>query len=56
MDTIKTDERDCLSDSHLEFMRAFILREDELGKAAVERFLKERSVQGKAAKKAVARS
>jgi hypothetical protein len=45
MNTAEADSRDTLSDSDREFMRSYILREEERCKAALERLLQRRLEQ-----------
>jgi hypothetical protein len=49
MNAAETDSRDTLSDCHREFMRSYILREEQRCKAALDRFLARKlNRQGKA--------
>jgi hypothetical protein len=42
METSRDDIAECISDSHREFMRTYIEREEQTSKATVERFLSQR--------------
>ena len=36
------EQAECISESHLRFMRDYVAREEKLAKATVDRFLRER--------------
>ena len=50
MDTIEPDERDCLSDSHRDFMARYIQAEVRIKEKVAEKLLRQRSISRDASK------
>jgi hypothetical protein len=42
METRDNDRAEVISESHLQFMREYVAREEKLSRASVDRFLRER--------------